>query len=259
MPVIGIEEHWTTPQLTSALKALPDGMRDESLAFNEIGDHLSRLEDLDDGRISAMDEQGIDLQILGMAPPATGPLPASDAIALSRDCNDAVTDAVRQTSYSGLGDATDLALSTYAWGWHLEAALAALRLIAAGTFDRHPRLQVVLGHWGELLPFWGDRTDSLTRAAGLERPVSDYLRSNVHLTCSGMLNPTLLRHALEVTTIDHLLFSTDYPFQHPGREDITRFLAELSEPEDRAKFSSANACRLFGLDNPVGNGSQPRS
>jgi hypothetical protein len=99
---------------------------------------------------------------------------------------------------------TDLGLATFGWGWHLEAALAALRLIVRGTFDRHPDLQLVLGHWGELLPFWLDRADSLSRIAGLDRTVSEYVRSNVHLTCSGMLNPTLLRHALEVTTADRL-------------------------------------------------------
>ncbi len=335
MTLIGIEEHWTTPELTAALTAQPDGIRDDSLAFNEMGDHLSRLQDLGDGRIAAMDEQGIDLQILGLAPPATGPLPAADAVALSRECNDAATDAVRRhptrlralatlpmaapdavvpeleraaglgcvgimvygrtgetplddarydelfaaaarrhlpvfihpqippnavrrASYSGLGSATDLALATYAWGWHLEAALAALRLVAAGTLDRYPDLQIVLGHWGELLPFWSDRTDSLSRAAGLERTVSDYLRTNVHLTCSGMLNPTLLRHALEVTTVDRLLFSTDYPFQHPDREDITGFL-EHFPAGDRAKFTGDNARRLFGIDASSLGATQTRS
>ena len=88
MALIGIEEHWTTPELTAALKSLPDGDRDESLAFNEMGDKLARLEDIGQGRIAGMDEQGIDIQILGLAPPGTGPLAPADAVALSRDAND---------------------------------------------------------------------------------------------------------------------------------------------------------------------------
>jgi predicted TIM-barrel fold metal-dependent hydrolase len=77
--------------------------------------------------------------------------------------------------------------------------------------------------------------------------VSDYVRSNVYITSSGMFNPALLRHALAATTIDHLLFSTDYPFQHPDRDDIRRFLTEFDSDDDRRKFSGDNARSLFGL------------
>ncbi|ADJ47350.1 metallo-dependent hydrolase [Amycolatopsis mediterranei S699] len=63
---------------------------------------------------------------------------------------------VCEAVYSGFDPMTGLALATFGWGWHLEAALAALRLIVRGTFDRHPGLQLVLGHWGELLLFSTD-------------------------------------------------------------------------------------------------------
>jgi predicted TIM-barrel fold metal-dependent hydrolase len=155
--------------------------------------------------------------------------------------------AVRAAAYSGLGAMTDLALATFAWGWHIEAALAALRLIARGTFDRHPDLKIILGHWGELLLFWLDRADSLARIANLERKVSDYIRTNVFITASGMFNPALLRHVLAVTSIDRLLFSTDYPFQRPSREEVRRFMTEFDSDEQRDKFSADNARRLFGI------------
>ena len=328
MTIIGIEEHWTAPALKIALEALPRSRRDASLAFNEMGDHLERLEDVADGRISAMDEQGIDVHVLGLAPPATGPLDPADALSLSRDLNDLAaeavhrhptrlralstlpmsdpgavageleraaglgfvgvmvygrtgqtalddpcyddlfataaaldqpvfihpqipTGAVRDAAYSGFDPMVDLALSTFAWGWHIEAALAALRLIARGTFDRHPDLKIILGHWGELLLFWQDRVNSLTRIAGLDRSVAEVVRSNVFITSSGMFNPALLHHALEATTIDQLLFSTDYPFQHPGQADIETFLAEFDTDDDRDKFTSGNARRLFHLDDVV--------
>lgn len=155
--------------------------------------------------------------------------------------------AVRDASYSGLGELPDLALATFGWGWHLEAALAALRLVARGTLDRHPDLRIVLGHWGELLPFWSERTNSLARAAKLERTLSEYIRSNFFITASGMLSPALLRQTLEVTTPDRLLFSTDYPFQRPTRAEIADFVREFERDADREAFTSGNARRLFGL------------
>lgn len=322
MAFIAIEEHWNTPDLAAALASAPAGQRDDSLAFNEMGDNLSRLEDIGAGRIAYMDEQGIDLQIIALAPPATQGLPAAEALPLCRQANDLAAEAVRNhptrlramatlpladpgavageleraaglglvgtmvygrtgetplddpryddffaaaaaleqpifihpqippaairaAAYSGFDPMTDLALATFGWGWHLEAGLAALRLIVRGTFDRHPGLQIVLGHWGELLPYWQDRADSLSRVAHLERKVSDYLRSNFHLTSSGMLNPALLHHALEVTTPDRLLFSTDYPFQRPTRAEISDFLKEFADDKDREKFTSENARALF--------------
>lgn len=325
MTIIAIEEHWTTPRLTAALEDVPEHTRDDSLALNEMGDNLARLQDLGDARIAAMDEQGIDVAILSVAPPATGPLAPAEAVALSRTLNDLAAQAVarhpsrlramatlpmaepgavageleradglglvgamvygrtgetplddhryddlfataaalrmpvfihpqipsralRQQAYAGFDTMTELGLSTFGWGWHVEAAVAALRLIVRGTFDRHPDLQIVLGHWGELLLFWQDRVDSLSRVAGLQRTVSDCLRSNVHITSSGMLNPALLHHTLAATTIDRLLFSTDYPFQRPTRPQIQQFLAEFDTDEDREKFSGGNARRLFRLD-----------
>ncbi|GAA2470523.1 amidohydrolase family protein [Winogradskya humida] len=324
MALIGIEEHWTTPGLAAALKALPAGRRDDSLAFNEIGDHLTRLEDIGDARIAQMDSQGIDLAILSLAPPATGPLDPADAVPLSRDLNDLAaaavskhptrfrafatlpmaepsavaaelertaalgfvgamvygrtgevplddaryddlfataaalgkplfihpqipSPAIRDAAYSGFDPMTELALATFSWGWHIEAALAALRLIARGTFDRHPDLQIILGHWGELLPFWSDRTNSLTRITGLQRKASEYVRSNFHITSSGMLSPALLQHTLEITTIDRLIFSTDYPFQQPTQPEIRDFLTAFASDEDREKFTAGNARKLFGL------------
>jgi predicted TIM-barrel fold metal-dependent hydrolase len=325
MALIAVEEHWTMPDLTSALSAMPHHVRDESLTLNEMGDNQQRLEDLGAGRIAAMDAQGIDVSILALTPPATQPLPPEDALHLSRTANDVAaaavrsnpsrfrslstlpmsspqdaageleraasmghvgtmvygrsgdlflddpvyddlfaaaselgqpvfihpqlpSPAVRDASYRGFDPMTDLALATFGWGWHLDAATAALRLILRGTFDRYPGLQVVLGHWGEMLLFWLDRANSLSRIAGLQRSVSEYIRSNFFITTSGMLNPALLHHALSATSIDRLIFSTDYPFQRPTREEIDVFLGQLFSDVELRKFSSTNAASLYSLD-----------
>lgn len=94
--LIAIEEHWITPAVTSALKA--QARPDESLAFNEMGDHRQRLEDLGERRIAAMDAQGIDLSILALTPPGTQPLSPEQARRLSSAANDTAIAAVSKHS-----------------------------------------------------------------------------------------------------------------------------------------------------------------
>ncbi|WP_233273612.1 amidohydrolase family protein [Streptomyces broussonetiae] len=154
---------------------------------------------------------------------------------------------LRDAAYRGLDPLIDLGLATFGWGWHMEAGLAALRLILRGTFDRHPDLQLVLGHWGEMLLFWMDRVDSLSGlATHLERRVSDYITTNIHITSSGMLQERLLRHALDFTGADRVLFSTDYPFHRPDAVAVRRFFDAIPDPADRSKIASGNAETLFG-------------
>ena len=71
MALIAIEEHWNLPELTPAVKALPEDRGDPSVVFDELGDNLERLHDIGDARIAAMDAQGVGLQILSLAPPWT--------------------------------------------------------------------------------------------------------------------------------------------------------------------------------------------
>ncbi len=126
--------------------------------------------------------------------------------------------------------------------------MSALRLILRGTFDRYPDLQLVLGHWGEMLLFWMDRADSLSGIAKhLERRVSDYITTNIHITSSGMLQERLLRHALDFTGADRVLFSTDYPFHRPGAAAVEHFFDAIPSPSDRSKIASGNAKALFRL------------
>jgi predicted TIM-barrel fold metal-dependent hydrolase len=156
--------------------------------------------------------------------------------------------AVREASYRGFDPTTELALATFGWGWHIEAGLAALRLIVRGTFDRHPDLQIILGHWGEMLLFALDRIDSLSNVAThLKRPVADYFQTNVHIATSGMLTPRLLHHALAYTTIDRILLSGDYPFHRLDAAAITDFLETLPDRGDREKIVHTNAETLFCL------------
>jgi predicted TIM-barrel fold metal-dependent hydrolase len=92
--LIAIEEHWNLLALTSAVKALPEDRGDASVLFDEMSDNLERLDDIGDARIAALDAQGVDLQILSLAPPGTHPLEPAEARTLSRRANDIAAEAV---------------------------------------------------------------------------------------------------------------------------------------------------------------------
>ena len=46
-----------------------------------------------------------------------------------------------------------------AWGYTVETATTAIRMVLSGVFEKHPKLKVVLGHLGETLPFLVWRVD----------------------------------------------------------------------------------------------------
>jgi len=137
-----------------------------------------------------------------------------------------------------------------AWGFSVETGTHALRLMGSGLFDTYPGVQVILGHFGELLPFNIWRTDHrlavAPRGIPAQRPLGDYLRNNFYLTISGNYRtPALLNTLLEVGA-DRLLFATDYPFE--TMIDASKWFDDVEINEtDRAKISHLNARRLLKL------------
>jgi predicted TIM-barrel fold metal-dependent hydrolase len=156
--------------------------------------------------------------------------------------------AVREAYYTGFDPAVSWFLSAAAWGWHAETGLHVLRMVLAGVFDRHPRLQLVVGHMGEMLPFMLARIDDNLPPAvtGLDRLPSEYILENVHITTSGLFTVPPLLCALMVFGADRVLFSIDYPYA--PNADGRRLLetAPLS-PGDLEKLAHGNAERLLGL------------
>jgi predicted TIM-barrel fold metal-dependent hydrolase len=105
--------------------------------------------------------------------------------------------AVRDVYYSGFGDPVDTAFAAFGLGWHYEAGIQFVRLVLAGVFDEYPTLQIVLGHWGEVVLFYLERMNSLGQLAKLQRPIAEYFRQNLYVTPSGMWSQAYLQRSLE--------------------------------------------------------------
>jgi predicted TIM-barrel fold metal-dependent hydrolase len=152
---------------------------------------------------------------------------------------------VRDAYYGGPGDQLEVSFATSGLGWHFESGIQALRLILSGVIERLPDLQLILGHWGEVILFYLERIDLNTDAARLPRPISDYFRTNVSVTSSGILSDRYLRWATEVIGADRILCATDYPFppiQPNGNRDFLQ-ASSLNEA-DQEKIGSGNWGRL---------------
>jgi len=155
--------------------------------------------------------------------------------------------AVRAAYYSGFTPEVDTAFATAGLGWHYDAGIQFIRLVLAGKFDHMPGLQVILGHWGELVLFYAERLAVMDRVSKLAHPIAHYLRNNLYITASGMFLPHYLERAASVVGTDHLLFSTDFPYQYRPGGDARRFLESCGLAEsEKAGFAHGNWLRLTG-------------
>ncbi len=285
-----------------------------------------RLLDLGEGRVAAMDEGGVDVQVLSLAAMGVDDLPAAGQTTVLKDVHDELADAVRarperfaafaspglkdpaaaarelercvkelgfvgalfdgttdgkfldapeflpvfeaaeslgvpiylhpapppqtvkEAYYSGLpGDAGYL-LSIAGWGWHAENGLHILRLIVAGVLDRFPKLQIIIGHMGEGVPYALARSSNvLTPAAKhLKRSVAETFLAQVHVTTSGYFTRPPFECARQVVGLDRLMYSVDYPFSPNTRGK--EFLASLQlEEHEMTKLTCTNAERVLKL------------
>ena len=156
---------------------------------------------------------------------------------------------VRRAQFDGLPGNFSFQLAVSSWGWHMETAVHVLRLVMSGALERHPRLQIVIGHLGEAIPFMMDR---LEETAGNEakrlfgRTMRQTLTEQVWLTTSGFFTAVPFMAALMTFGVDRIMFSVDYPFASNAR--ARAFLDALPvSPADRAKIAHGNADKLMRL------------
>jgi 2,3-dihydroxybenzoate decarboxylase len=138
------------------------------------------------------------------------------------------------------------------WAFGQETAVHALRLMGSGLFDKHPKLNIILGHMGEGLPYSMWRIDN--RNAWVKAPpkypakrkIADYFRENFYLTTSGNFRTQTLIDALLEIGADRILFSTDWPFENVDHASHWFDAVSISE-NDREKIGRTNAQKLFKL------------
>jgi 2,3-dihydroxybenzoate decarboxylase len=141
-------------------------------------------------------------------------------------------------------------LTSAAWAYGVETSTHALRLITSGLFDRHPGVNVILGHLGETLPFGIWRVQHIINRRGLckdlKKNVGSYLASNFFITTSGNFRTQALLNTMLEVSSDRILFSTDYPYE--SAEEAAEWFdnCTISEP-DRVRIGRENAAKLFGL------------
>ena len=147
----------------------------------------------------------------------------------------------------------EFALGAFGWGWHVNTGLHILRLFAAGLFDRFPKLQIIIGHMGELLPYQLERI-ARAQARGMFGPQNKSLRevwdSNISVTTSGMFSLSPMACMLRNTKVERILYSVDYPFS--SNEEGAAFLKELEASgmvtrEELECIAYKNAERLLKL------------
>jgi predicted TIM-barrel fold metal-dependent hydrolase len=321
--IVGLEEHYVTPEVVDAWNALEPRWQDPAAAGSVNGDTGRRLLDFGEERLAVMADAGIDTQVLSLTTPGLWNLPPAAGVALQTACNDRLADAVRENPdrirgfatlalqdptaaaaelqravttldfdgalifsrvrdkgidhtdfwplfeaaealgaplylhpqtppagvrdgyYGGFGDVVDTAFATHGVGWHYDAGVQLLRLILAGVFDRFPNLQLIMGHWGEMVPFYLERIDRMAPTAGLQRSVTEYVTANVHLTPGGVFSQRYLRWALEVVGPERIMFAADYPFVPTDGGAGRRFLEEADVTDaQREAIASGNWERL---------------
>lgn len=97
MRVVSIEEHFTIPELAariSSTRILERGNPPPDRAPKLLGAIHAQLADLGDARIADMDAANITLQVLSWAGPGADLLDADEALGWTRECNDALAEAI---------------------------------------------------------------------------------------------------------------------------------------------------------------------
>ena len=229
MRTITLEEHFISPGfLAGPGKEFTARLRNSGAWGAGI---CEQLQELGDKRIADMDAAGIDMQVLSLNSPGVEQAEVAEQIAIARESNDFLAEAVKkypkrfagfaalpiaapdqaaeelerrvrqqgfkgtlinghtrgrylddkffwpileraealnvpiylhptvppkavvEASFGGFSPPVSAMFAGAGWGWHIETAVHLIRMILGGVFDRYPKLQVVIGHLGEGIPF----------------------------------------------------------------------------------------------------------
>ena len=139
------------------------------------------------------------------------------------------------------------------WAYGVEVGTHAVRMMAAGVFDRFPKLKICIGHMGEAVHFWiwritfmNSRAQAIGRAPKTQLTMEEYFRRNFVITTSGVEDPLALEYSIKKIGADNVLFAIDYPYQPTAPAVAFMDSAPISDA-DRAKIYHQNAERIFHI------------
>ena len=146
---------------------------------------------------------------------------------------------------------TPLAMQEYL----AETTRAVTNMVSRNVFARYPQLKVVVPHCGAYLPLAVPRMKSLTPVMQANKMVGeiDYeanLRA-LYYDLAGAHSPEVIRMLLTITTPDHLLYGSDYPYVAPQvlTQSLARMKQYLNDEPDlapvREKILCQNANQIF--------------
>ncbi len=132
-------------------------------------------------------------------------------------------------------------------------SLHLLGMVTNGVFDRHPKLQVIIGHLGEHIPFdlWriNHWFEDVKKPLGLDckRTIREYFAENIWITTSGHFSTPTLEYCITEMGADRILFSIDYPFESFPDACDWYDKVELKDESHVKKIGRDNAKKLFKL------------
>lgn len=137
--------------------------------------------------------------------------------------------------------------ATAGFGWHADAGIALIRMIISGLFDKLPQLQIISGHWGELVPFYLNRLDDqLQKTINIQHKISDYFKKNIYISPSGFFDINQLIYAVNEIGAERILYACDYPFLI--EENAKLFLEEAPlSISDKKKIAYGNVEKLLQI------------
>lgn len=149
-----------------------------------------------------------------------------------------------------------LPLAGAGFGFGIETALAMMRLVLSGAFDAFPKLAIILGHYGEGLPFLMQRIDhAFVRphlkasdpevVPDLKRVPSDYLRDNMLMTTSGNYLPAAFKCTKEALGIERIMLGSDYPYEE--MDEAMSFLEGLGLSQDEKEQLYFRGAERIGM------------
>jgi predicted TIM-barrel fold metal-dependent hydrolase len=136
------------------------------------------------------------------------------------------------------------------WGFAVDTSIHFLRILFAGVFDAYPKLQFIMGHLGEGLPFamhrLNDHTHLVAKRRGLQKTPLEYIRDHLYVAMSGNWYEPAFVCTLLAMGANRILWAIDWPYE--ANNVGMAFWKKLSlSDSDRAKIAHGNAERLLRL------------